>query len=399
MINKFLKNYIKAYSGLPKSVWFLSLVVLINRTGSIVFFFMTLYLTSQKDYSVVEAGRMISIYGLGALFGALLGGWLTDKIGSMKVQLYSLIFSGTGYIFLGYAEQSYQIAGLLFAIAVVSEAFRPANATAVAEVTSPEIRARAYALNRLAVNVGVTIGPAIGGFLATISYIYLFLIDGLTCLIASIFLWLFLNKLKVIRSNIEEEPDNSSESPWKDKIFLFALFLMMIMGVSFVQIFNTWPLYLKSFYFLLEDKIGLLLALNALMVALIEMPLIHNLEKYNTIKVMGIGGFLLLFGFGLLPAGNTFLFAAVTVIIWSTGEMLVFPFLTGFISSRANDSNRGKYMGLYTFTFALALVIGPALGTWIYDTYSPVFLFYGIGLTGFLIWLGFVLLFWLLKRE
>jgi len=242
-------------------------------------------------------------------------------------------------------------------------------------------------------------GPTVGGFLATISYIYLFWIDGITCLIASIFLWIFLDKLKVIRSDYGDEKNNSTESPLKDKIFLLVLLLMLLMGFSFVQIFNTWPLYLKSFYFLLEDKIGLLLALNALMVALIEMPLIHNLEKYNSIKVMGFGGFLLLFGFGLLPAGDTFLFAVVTVVIWSTGEMLVFPFMTGFISSRANDSNRGKYMGLYTFTFALALVVGPALGTWIYDTYSPVFLFYGIGLTGFLIWLGFVFLYWLLTRE
>ena len=399
MINTFVKNYIKAYSGLPKTVWFLSCVVLINRTGSIVFFFMTLYLTTQKNYSVAEAGQMISVYGLGALFGALLGGWLTDKIGSMRVQLYSLILSGMGYLVLGYAEQGIQIAGLLFVIAIVSEAFRPANATAIAEVTSPEIRARAYALNRLAVNVGVTIGPAVGGFLATISYMYIFWIDGFTCLAASILLWFFLDKFKSITSKSEKDKNITVESPWKDKIYLFALLLLLLIGFAFVQIFNTWPLYLKSIYNLLEDKIGLLLALNALMVAFIEMPLIHNLEKYNVIKIMGLGGFLLLLGFALLPFGNSFLFAAATVIVWSTGEMLVFPFLAGFISNRANDNNRGKYMGMFTFTFALALVIGPALGTWIYDTYSPVYLWYGIGFTGALIWFGFVLLYWLLIKE
>ncbi len=315
MIKSLYKNYIEAYSGLPKSVWFLSFVVLINRTGSIVFFFMTLYLTSQKDYTVAEAGQMISIYGLGALFGALLGGWLTDKIGSMKVQLYSLILSGIGYLVLGYAEQGIQIAGLLFVIAIVSEAFRPANATAIAEVTSPEIRSRAYALNRLAVNVGVTIGPAVGGFLATISYMYLFWIDGLTCLSASVALWFFLDKFQFIVKKPDDEKNISIKSPWKDKLFLYVLLLLLVMGFAFIQIFNTWPLYLKMVYKLLEDKIGLLLALNALMVAFIEMPLIHNLEKYNVIKIMGLGGFLLLLGFAILPFGNSFLFAAVTVVI------------------------------------------------------------------------------------
>jgi MFS family permease len=360
---------------------------------------MTLYLTSQKDYTVAEAGQMISIYGLGALCGALLGGWLTDKIGSMKVQLFSLILSGMGYIILGYAEEGFQIAGLLFVIAIVSEAFRPANGTAIAEVCPPEIRARAYALNRLAVNVGVTIGPAIGGFLATISYMYLFWIDGMTCLSAAIILWFFLDKFKPITSKPENEKSTVIKSPWKDKIYIFLLLLLLLMGFAFVQIFNTWPLYLKSVYSLLENKIGLLLALNALMVAFIEMPLIHNLEKFNLIKIMGLGGFLLLFGFSLLPLGSTFLFAAVSVVVWTTGEMFVFPFMAGFISNRANDNNRGKYMGMFTFTFALALVIGPALGTWIYDTYSPTFLWYGVGLTGVLIWLGFVILYWLLKNE
>ena len=108
---------------------------------------------------------------------------------------------------------------------------------------------------------------------------------------------------------------------------------------------------------------------------------------------MGLGGFLLLFGFSLLPLGNTFLFAAASVVVWSTGEMLVFPFMAGFISNRANDNNRGKYMGMFTFTFALALVIGPALGTWIYDTHSPIMLWYGIWFAGVLIWFGFVLLY------
>ena len=156
---------------------------------------------------------------------------------------------------------------------------------------------------------------------------------------------------------------------------------------------------MKKIYGLFEDRIGLLLALNAIMVALIEMPLIHNLEKYNVIKIMGMGGFLLLLGFALLPFGNSLLYAAFTVVVWSIGEMLVFPFMAGFVSNRANDNNRGKYMGMFTFNFALALVIGPALGTWIYDVHGPVVLWYGFGLAAALIWLGFVLLYWFLKRE
>lgn len=398
-MKKFLKQYKAAYSGLPKTAWLLSIIILINRTGSIVFFFMTLYLTTQKDFSVSEAGQMISIYGLGALIGALLGGWLTDKIGALWVQKASLFLSGIGYIVLGYEDNVWGIGMLLFLIAVVSEAFRPANATAMAAVCPPEIRSRGFALNRLAVNLGVTIGPAIGGFLATINYLYLFWIDGMTCIIAAVLLWTFFRRIKIDTQMTGLNDVEIIKSPYKDKIFLFVLMLLLIMGIGFVQVFNTWPLYLKNAYHLLENQIGLLLALNAFMVATIEMPLVYILEQKNVIKIMGFGGLLLLLGFGLLPLFHNYLYAIFTVIIWTSGEILVFPFMGGFIANRSTDRNRGKYMGMFTFTFSLALVIGPIFGTWVYDIYSPESLWYGIGLVGIFIWFGFVLIYTLLKLE
>ena len=231
------------------------------------------------------------------------------------------------------------------------------------------------------------------------SYKYLFWIDGLTCMISALVLRLFISRFKFADSQNKVKENEIYQSPWKDGIYIFILLLLLIIGMSFTQIFNTWPLYLKSFYHLLENKIGLLLALNALIITFCEMPLVHGLEKHNTIKVMGLGGFLLLFGFSLLPFGSTYFYGAITVIVCTIGEMLVFPFMAGFISNRANDNNRGKYMGMFSFTFSLGLVAGPALGTWIYETYSPQMLWYSVGIMSFLIWFGFVFLYGLLKKE
>jgi predicted MFS family arabinose efflux permease len=397
-LKKLFLYYKLAYSGLPKAAWMLAFVVLVNRSGSIILFFMTLYLTQEMDYSVAAAGRMISVYGIGAMVGAYSGGWLSDIIGTKKVQLLSLIFSGISFIILGYLKSPIVIAVSLFIIAVLNESFRPANATAVGQVTPPEMLPRGFALNRLAVNIGVTIGPAIGGFLALYDYTLLFWFEGLTCLAAAMILRIFFREASE-RYNTEPKANTLTRSPWKDTIFLFFLILTLICGLMFVQLFNTWPLYMKEFYGLFENEIGILLALNAALIVLIEMPLIHRIEQKSPLNIISIGTLLLFGGFTILPFGKGMFFGAVTVIIWTFGEMLIFPLAVSFVAKRASARNRGKYMGLYVLSFALAFVIGPALGTAIYDSWGANSLWLSGGLLGLLVSLGFFVLGLRLKKD
>ncbi len=392
MLNRIFYRYIAAYKGLPKMAWLLSLIILINRSGSVVLFFLVLYLTSQLDYSVSDAGRMISVYGLGSLVGSYLGGWLSDKIGVIRVMIFSLLFSAIGYVILSYTKNSLLITLILFFIAIVAEAFRPANSTALALVCTPEIRARGFALNRMAVNLGVTIGPAVGGFLALMGYSVLFWFDALTCLVAAIFLFIIFKDIDFTDSKKSMENSLKLKSPLKDYFYLMLLFLLFLTGVIFVQLLNTWPLYLKSFYKLIENQIGLLFAINGIMIVLIELPLIHSLERISTLKIMAIGTILFAGGFGILPLSTSYLFVAITVVIWTFGEMLVFPLVAGLIANRASDDNRGQYMGLFSFTFSLAFVIGPALGSWIYDDIGPHQLWIGSGVLGLIVTIGLLIL-------
>ncbi|MGD9897908.1 MAG: MDR family MFS transporter [Calditrichaceae bacterium] len=398
MIKKAFSGYRSAFSGLPTDVWLLSFVVFINRSGSMVLFFLAIYLTQKLNFSVSEAGRMISVYGIGSMSGAFLGGWLSDRFGTGRVQLYSLIFSGIGFIVLGYVTTPIALAVTLFLLATVADAFRPANATALAGACPPEFRARGFALNRLAINFGIAIGPAVGGVLATMNYHYLFWADGLTCLFASLFFWLFFHKVK-FRKAPPEETASGDISPWRDSVFLSMLGLLLVMGMLFVQIFNTWPLYLRQETGFPENNIGFLLAMNALLIVLIEMPLVHRLERADPVKIMGIGSLFLFGGFGIIPFNDTYGYMIFTVIIWSIGEMLVFPLAGGFIANRATDRNRGRYMGMFTFSFSISFVVGPATGTWIYETFGPVNLWYSAGIAGIFVWLGFGFIKQLLKRE
>lgn len=387
--NWIINEYRKSFAGLPRQAWLLSLVVLINRSGTMVLFFLTLYLTSQLGFSLQLAGQMVSVYGAGSLAGALLGGWLTDRLGPARVQFASLALGGVSYILLAYLDSDWSLAVMLFTAAVLVESFRPSNTTAFAEVCPPEMRARGFALNRLAINIGVSIGPALGGFLALIDYRLIFWVDGLTCLAAAALFWFMFLRKDILHVPVRKQKATALSSPYRDGVFMTALVLLLFTGLLFTQIFNSWPLFLRNVYGLVENQIGILLAVNAVLVALIEMPVIHRLEKRKPLGVIAIGSLFLFTGFAILPLSSGFIFAVSTVIIWSIGEIMVFPLMGGFIANRADDANRGRYMGLFSFTFALSFVLGPTLGAMIYEHFGPDTLWYGFAVLGLVVFCGF----------
>jgi MFS family permease len=377
-LKKIVNYYISAYSGLPKPAWMLALVVLINRSGSMVLFFMSLYFIRELQFSVQDSGKLMGFYGLGSLVSSYYGGWLSDKWGTKIVLVLSLLFGGVGFIILVFLRTFESIAIALFLTAVIADTFRPAGLTAFSEICTEENRARGFALNRLAMSVGLAFGPALGGYLAEVNYHYLFWVDGLTCIAASAVFWIFFRKTSKRFQPISDTNTKPSVSPWKDFHYLYLLGLLLLIGIIFFQIFNTWPLYLKEYYNLLESQIGFLLTINCIMIIFLEMPLIHTLEKKNPLKIITRGVLLILLGFFLLPFGSSYIYVLFTLVVWTFGEMLVFPLTATYISNRANVNNRGKYMGLFTFTFSLSFVIGPASGAYVYDRFGPDMLWKGV---------------------
>ncbi len=391
MFKNILNLYRDSFSGLPKPIWYLCIVMFLNRSGSMVLFFLTLYLTKELNYTNIEAGEVLTVYGLGSLVGSFLGGWLTDHLNSKKVQFYSLITAGISYICLDFMRDDYEIAITVFLVAMFADALRPANAAALAEFSPKESVSRSYALNRLAINLGVAIGPAIGGFLALIDYSYLFWVDGLTCLFAAgLFYYYFRNYINEKKET--KGKDHKSHFPWKDKIFMAVLLIMVPIGLVFIQIFNTWPIYLKENYLFSEDTIGLLLAINAFMITFVEMPLIHKVSEYNPLKVMSIGAIFLFGGFAIQPLGSGFTYVVFTVVLWTIGEMFVLPLLISYIATLTNDQNRGKYMGMFSFTFSLTIVLGPIFGMWLYQNLGANSLWFIVGITGIIVSAAYLIL-------
>ena len=389
MKQAFAKTIKGAYGGLPAEVWLLASITLVNRIGTMVLPFLALYITQDMGMSAKFAGAIISIYGLGALAGAYLGGRLTDYMGPFRLMFLSLVLSGIGFLVLEHLHSRWGLGFGLFFLGVFSESFRPAGGTALAQCCPERHRTRAYALDRLAINLGATMGPALGGFLAMREYAWLFRVDGFTCLAAAVILvLLFRNRFGAPVHDESQETALPVLSPWKDRHFLILLFLILISGMGFFQIMSSYPLYLNTVYGLNESAFGLLMALNGLLIITCEMVLIHWVENRNPLRIMAIGSACVGLGFGVLPLGSTMLFAAATVVVWTIGEMLMAPVSAGYIANRAGDKNRGAYLGMFNMTFSLAYILGPVLGMWIYSIFGAGMLWVVVGLSSALVSVG-----------
>ena len=379
--------YREAFSGLSRPVWLLSIASLVNRSGTMVMPFLVLYLTEKRGFTTTQAGQVLALYGLGAMVASYAGGWLCDRFSPLKVMKVSLALTGLSFLALGHLQSRLAIAAMVLLLSLVGEAFRPANLAALAAATGPAERTRSFALLRLAVNMGMTLGPSIGGFLALYDYGWLFVADGVTCLAATGLLWLI--PASAIDGAEPSEKEEGRGSPWRDGPFLVMMGLMFLLAVVVFQTASTFPLTLHDLYRFSEARIGLTLAINTLIIVVFEMILVHRLSARDPMAVLGFGSFLFCGGLALLPLGSSFAFAAFTVAVWTVGEMLAFPVSSSVVADRAKGGNLGSYMGVFHLAFAAAFVVAPLAGTWVYQRLGAGALWYGCGGVGILLWIGF----------
>ncbi|HYO15047.1 MAG TPA: MFS transporter [Thermoanaerobaculia bacterium] len=390
MLRAIAASYRDAFAGLSRTVWLLSVATLINRAGTMVMPFLVLWLTEERGFTTAGAGRTLALYGIGGMVASYLGGWLSDRFDARTVMIWSLSFTGLGFLLLGRLEGRIPILATILALSIFGEVFRPASSAALVAASGPAERTRSFALYRLAINLGMTLGPAAGGFLALYDYDWLFVVDGVTCWLAVGLLW-YISRKPFAAGEVTPEtaPVAPERSPWQDRPFLALLLLLFLMNVVVFQVVSTYPLSLRDLYGFAEDRIGLVLAINTLLVVLFEMVLVNAVAGYDPLKVTGVGAFLFCFGLALLPLGSTFAFAAFTVAIWSVGEMLAFPVVAGVVANRAGQGSLGRYMGLFNLSFATGYVVAPLTGTWVYQHLGARVLWFGCGVVGLLVWAGF----------
>lgn len=399
MLRSIARAYRDSFSGLSRPVWLLAGVALINRAGTMVFPFLSLYLTTELGYSAEAAGLVLLSFGAGAVAGSYGGGWCSSRFGALRTQEASLVSSGVAFVVLAFADSMGELVLGAFVVAALADAFRPAVMTAAVELAANQNRVRALTLLRLAINVGMTVGPALGGWLALLSYRWLFVVDGMTCIAAGVVARLVLRRfespLTSSSAGIDGTPGagegarTAAAAPLRrahrDPRFVLFLFLLFLLGMSFFQVFFTLPIYFHDAYGLQENAIGMILGINAAVIVLFEMVLVRAIENRSHIRLFGTGALLMCVGVASAFVGSTVPFAVMTILVLTVGEMVALPFSNALVASFSDRSSRGEYMGLYTVTFGIAHLAAPALGLWIYARFGPSVLALTISVCGVLI--------------
>jgi MFS family permease len=365
-------------AALPRPTWILFAGTFINRFGTFVMPFLVIYLTRQ-GYSAAQAGFAVSAYGGGHLIASMLGGHLADAIGRRHTIALSMFASSISTLALSQARGLPAILGIAFCVGLSAELYRPAASALIADLVTPEQRVTAFGVYRLAINLGFAFGPATAGFVADHSFLYLFVGDAITSAAYGLVALFFLphgqrgqtqheSMLEGVRIAIKDRP--------------FVLFLMATLAVTWIefQTHSTFPIYIQDQGFS-TSTYGLLLSINGLMIVLFELGITNWTQRFQARTMIAVGYALSGIGFALTGFAHSIPALALTVVVWTLGEMVYAPVTGAYVANIAPERYRGRYNGLWVMTWSIGMLLGPSLGTAIYGV-SPAMLFLSAGVLG-----------------
>jgi predicted MFS family arabinose efflux permease len=359
--------------GLPRPVWVLWTAVLVNRSGTMVLPFLVLYLTRSLGLTPSRAALALAVYGIGAVITAPLAGRLADRSGPRRIVIGSLFVSAILLLFMPLARTLPSVLVMTLAWSVAGEALRPASLAWLTDLVPPDRRRAGFALNRLAVNLGMSLGPAIAGFVAQVSFTAIFVLDALTSLLAGALLLLATrpgphDARPAGDAAAAGAPDR--RRAWSDPTFLYFLAAILPVQIVFFQHEAAMPLFLVRDLGLAEAAYGLMFTINTLMVIFIEVPLNAATSEWSYRRTLAVGAFLIGAGFGALGLARDVWSASATVVVWTFGEMILLPCTAAFVAEAAPPGRRGEYLGLYSMSFSTAFAVAPWIGARIMESWG-----------------------------
>lgn len=381
MFSRILNAYKTSFSGLSRETWILSVVILINRCGFMAVPFMGLYVTQALHRPESDAGIIISLFGAGSIAGAAAGGKFTDMFGYRPVQILASLIGGLFFLLFAMVEDFTWLCVLAVVISFFSEAFRPANYAAIASYATEGTETRSYSLNRLANNIGWAFGISMGGIIASFNYKLLFIVDGSVSVLVAIVIFFLLPAKTMVRKTAAEQKAMNVRKPWQDLPYIKFLVLCAMFTTCFFLMFRVVPVFYKEVWHLDESLIGIILGLNGIVIALMEMVMISKIEnKKSPIFYIVMGVIIVCFSFAvlMLPKFIPVVLAVISILLFTFGEMFSLPFFNTFVVKRSNEYNRGIYAAGYTLSWSVAQVIGPTSGFYIAEKFGYNTLWIGV---------------------
>lgn len=345
--------------------------------GTFVVPYLTLYLSRDRGLSFSTTGRVIAAGGVGLLVGNIVGGWLCDRVGRKTCLLTALAINGLGVSLLGMGLGTSAAYGLAlgFALAGVGM-YTPAANAWIADLTATNERQLAYTVNYICINVGMGLGPLLGGVLASASFRWLFVGDVVSTMICAVLIasassrspLSFASQASSSGSkeacsasmNKQHSDALSRTKRWRVLLFCAASFFVIapLMGMEYVV-----PLFVGT---VLDEPlalVGVVYTINAASILLFGFPMERLVAQRDAGLMMVLAAMLWAIGLSILAVGGSAVALLSCTFVWTLGEMIGSVVVPTYVSNRVPEHMRGRYLAVVDAMRSLAGIIAPiALG-------------------------------------
>ncbi|MEP6667814.1 MAG: MFS transporter [Chthoniobacter sp.] len=382
------QSMISDLRALPRSFWVLFAGTFINRFGTFVWPFLTIYLTRQ-GHTLTEAAWAVSGFGGGAIFGSAVGGWLSDHIGRRNTIVLGTFSTAAAMLLLYTMTALPAIVACTMLAGLTAGVYHPAASALLADIVPNELRVRAYSAFRLAANAGFGCGAAVGGLLANHSQFWLFAGDAFTTALYGVIAILWLPH--GLRGQTKNAPwRDAFQALKRDYLFQSLWIATLLSSVVFVQFGSTYSLHIMrlgltfdafGFHLRPETVYGLLIAWNGVLVVTTELPLTSLTLRFDARRVMALGYTFIGLGFGLNAWCHTIPTLLLAMTIFTVGEMISAPTTSAVVARIAPEQLRGRYMGILALAWNGAGIFGPQFGFRLFEL-DPRYPWFGCAALG-----------------
>ena len=390
-----LSSLLKQY---PRQFWILFGGMLITATGGgMVWPFLTIFMRQRLDVPLTTVGLLLTLNSAAGLVTTSIAGPIADRLGRKGVMVVSLLASCLVYIAMPLADSLILWAALLMLSGGFGPLFRVGSNAMIADLLGPDRRADAYALMRTSNNLGIAIGPAVGGFIAAVSYSRAFFFASAAYAVFA-FLTLILVKETLPETKLDHE-DSPTEGGYgallRDRSFLAFCGITALAIIPSTLMMVLLPVYAKEQFGVIESQYGFIMAANAAMVVLFQYLVTQVTKRFPSLPVMAVGALVYGLGVGSVALGQGFTAFLLSMIVMTVGELILVPTGTTLAANLSPSDMRGRYMGVYSLTWALGFGVGPVIGGVLNDQIAPVAIWIGGLVIGLVATLGYV---WLSRR-
>ena len=382
MIGTSVTSLKQLYHEFPKKFWIVVGVHFIDKIGGTLLFpFFALYITRKFNVGMTEAGILLGVLALAGILGSVIGGALTDRLGRRKLILSGLIFSALSSLALGWVNEFAWLFPLAAIVGLLSDVGGPAHGAMIADILPREQRGEGFGILRVVGNMAWLVGPTVGGFVARSSFFALFVIDAaISCLVAVLF-YVLMPETKPEHHDVQAHEHllvtfRNYVFVLRDRAYVAFLFAAVLMGMVYIQMYNSLSVYLRDQHGVQPQGYGFLLTASAITVICFQFWMMRAIKTRPQFLMMALGTIFYMIGFGMFGIVSAYLLFVAAVVIITIGEMIVIPTSQALAAGFARIDMRGRYMAAYGLSMSVPAAVGPMAAGIVIDNYNPNLLWY-----------------------